>query len=69
MCFSVFEDARPIDTVAKKTKREELIDGYAYYRANTENSTEEFQVLARQVADTMTNEELEAYLKDHEDEN
>lgn len=61
----------------KRTKRKELIEGYAYYRANTavkdaENSTsytEEFQVLARQVAEHMTDEELEAYLKEHEDEN
>jgi len=59
------------------TRREALIDGYAYYRANTavkdaENSTsyvQEFQRLARHLAEHMTDAELEAYLKEHEDEN
>ena len=57
--------------------RQELIDGYAYYRANSAEKdalnctsyTQELQGLARHLAEHMTDAELEAYLKEHEDEN
>jgi hypothetical protein len=73
-CSSVSKKPPKRHTASKK--RQELIVGYAYYRANTAvkdaNSTsytQEIQCLARQLAERMTDEELEAYLKEHEDEN